>query len=196
MTQKITKKPQTRFKRTKTFALTLTLLFGNAACTHMTQVNTDTYKSAGIFQQRVEALDVGMTKEQTLAILSASNLNSSNYNSTRKTMIAIEDKREKRLAVYGDGRAPLTLSEKEEERIYMNRLDVFKIPFKDLISKQTFAFSSIKDKERGYSMSVTLIFKDGVLLEDPKINGGFAQRNEKESIFRAISNTNVLDKVL
>jgi len=199
MTQKITKKPQTRFKRTKAWALSLTMIFGGVSmtgCTHLTEVNKDIFQSADIFQNRVETLDIGMNKQEVLSILSKSSSDTSAYRNTERALIAIEDKREKRLAVYGDDRAPLTLDEKEEERIYMNRLDVFKIPFKDILSKETFAFSSINDKEKGYSMSVTLIFKDGMLLENPKVNGGYGQRNEKESIFKVISNRNILDSIL
>ena len=199
MAQKIIKNPQPRFKRTKAWALSLTMIFGGGAtmtgCTHLTEVNKDIFQSADIFQNRVETLDIGMSKQQVLGILSKSSSDASAYKNTEKAMLSIEDKREKRLAVYGDGRAPLTLSEKEEERVYMNRLDVFRIPFKDILSKETFAFSNIKDSERGYSMSVTLIFKDGKLLENPKIDGGFARKEEKESVFKSISKISPLKSI-
>jgi hypothetical protein len=125
-------------------------------------VNSSFYSTRGDLLDRLSAVQQGMTKERVFFLL--------NRDEAEMTRLPHEE-----VALNLSGGRPMSLPP---------ALEGFRFSFKTV--ERRHGFSSpirLTTDEKGYDYTVTLIFNDGRLLEEPMLTGGPVSRTSSKTLF-------------
>ncbi len=168
-------------KTPKKAAIAILLSFNLAACsgipTKENFENTDLFKNQADIMQRSEQLHLGLEKKEVFRILGIDPEDLSRIS-----------KSEIQNALYGESILTGNKDDLERARDFFKDIEGYKIKYTELKSRASLSFSRIHTTTKGTDMSLTIIFKSGVLLEPPMITGGNIDNKRSKNIIYIFQN--------
>ena len=139
------------------------------------QVNSKTYTSQQDLLDRVGGLRIGMSESLVLSMLKRQESDLVRLN--RPDIMA---------ALYGgnNGGFDGNYEEQEKARAFLQSLSGYKLSYVD--TRKEHGFSSpirIKTHESGYNYTLTLIFQNGKLFDQPILSGGLVDGYSSKTVF-------------
>lgn len=153
-------------------ALAIPVLSGCTMMSSHEQANTNFFGSVDVLEQRVDTLQIGMTKDQVFNALGMSEHDMSTL-----------DRQGIKIALYGSADQIIQGSE-AEVRAFFGDMEGYSFTYADIHKDRSFSGLKIKTVGTGYDIDVTLIFKDGELYENPIISGGRVNGIDKDPIIK------------
>ena len=143
------------------------------------ETNKSLYASEEELKLRVSQLKAGMNKSLTFALLGRNE-----HEFTRL------DRPSVMTALYGGsgGGFDGTLEQQETGRMFLQSLEGYRLAYKFVDSE--LGFSSpirIKTKKHGYNYTLTLIFQDGKLFDQPLLTGGVVEESSSKTFFEYLT---------
>jgi hypothetical protein len=161
--------------------LVLALLFLLAGCAGVAPVpggnetrNDTYYASEQDLKSRLDSMKPGMPRDKVFDILGRN-----------KQDFVLLDRHDIRLAVLGGDNAllPETMATKYGPDV-IRQLTGYRLYYKSV--KRDIGFASpirLRTDERGFDYALTLIFRRGVLFEDPLLSGGIVKQSHSRTLF-------------
>lgn len=151
-------------------------------------VNKNYYTSADTLKLWTASLEPGMTKAEVFSRLGR--VEADFRRLTREEIVS---------ALFGGNSAgvPAGFMPPEQIRAFLSSLDGYELVYKNV--KRRHGFTSLirlRTDARGYSYTLRLIFKDGLLLEKPVLTGGKVDSYSTDTLFDYLSPGTVLDKAI
>jgi hypothetical protein len=148
------------------------------------QVNSKTYRDHQDLINRVNGLQIGMSENLVLSML-----NRQESDLTRLSRPEIMT------ALYGGSNAGFdgTYEQQEKARAFLQTLTGFKLQY--INTEKEHGFSSpirIKTHESGYNYTLTLIFQNGHLFDQPILSGGEVDGYTSKTVFDYLNPGNII----
>jgi hypothetical protein len=149
--------------------------------------NQGFYSSEGTFKSWVGELEEGMTRAEVFARLGRTQNEFTRL--SRSEIISV---------IFGgrDSGVPVSFQETHNIKEFLESLEGYKLEYKSINRKHGFSSPiRIQTDERGYKYLVSLIFRDGILLEKPLLVGGKVNANSSSTLFDFFNPGLVIDTV-
>ena len=148
------------------------------------QVNSKTYNSRQDLINRVNSLQIGMSESLVLSILKRS-----------ESDLTKLSRPEIMTTLYGGNNSGFdgTYEQQEKARTFLQSLTGYKLVY--INTEKDHGFSSpirIKTHESGYSYTLTLIFQNGKLFDQPILSGGEVDNYTSKTIFDYFNPGNIM----
>jgi hypothetical protein len=150
-------------------------------------VNSAYYSNEMDFKSRVGQLQPGMGESQVLYILGR----------TREEMRQL-NRNEILSALYGANTMQMmnSVAAREETTVFMRSLYGYQLQYKDVSKDHGFVNPfRIRTEEEGFSYTVNLIFKNGLLLERPDLSGGVVHDTSSSTFFDYLNPGSLISRV-
>lgn len=150
-------------------------------------INADFYASDTDFKSRVGRLQAGMPQDLVFNILGR-----------RSDELRQLSRNEILTALYGSNTTQNMGSGPERDRLYafMQSLYGYQLRYKDVAKDHGFVNPfRIRTEEQGYDYSVSLIFRNGYLLERPDLSGGLVHERSSSTFFDYLNPGAIMGRV-
>ena len=150
------------------------------------QQNKALYKSENELKSRVAQLGPGMGKAMVFSILGRE----------ERDFIRL-DRPAITTALYGGSGAGFsgTLEQQEQARQFLQSLEGYKLTYKFVDKDHGFTSPiRVRTEERGYNYTLTLIFQNGILFDQPSLSGGKVDESSSRTFFDYLSPGLLLDR--
>lgn len=157
-------------------AALVTGLFVTTGCSTLNsdiKTNTEYFNSVVTLDDRLDQLEVGMTKEEVFNTLG---MNQGDMQSL--------DRKGIKVALYGSEDQVIQGSE-AEVRAFFSDMEGLSFDYENIERKRTFrGLLKIQTEDVGHDLSVTLVFKEGLLYENPVRAGGKVNSTDRDPIIK------------